>query len=329
MALPPPLAAALDEVASRLPPRDLAAAAQSLSTRYRERQGAYLRGADDVIAYAVFRLPATYAAAVSALEAVRAAQPDLAPRSLLDLGAGPGTAAWAALTVWPEIEHITLLERDRHMISLGRELAAGGPAALAGAGRRTLDVTGDWEAEKADLVVAAYMLGEITPAGRSDFLDRTWRHTLQTGVIIEPGTPHGWEVIRDAQAALVAEDAHIVAPVPAGWDCLAAPGDWLHFAARVPRTRLHRAIKGADLAYEDEKFSYVAASRLPAVPIAARVIRRPQIRSGHVRLTVCTPEGVRELVITRANRDAFRRARDLRWGEAIPVDEARNFGLLS
>ena len=40
--------------------------------------------------------------------------------------------------------------------------------------------------------------------------------------------------------------------------------DWCHFTQRLPRSRAHKQIKGAELPFEDEKFSYVALTRAPA-----------------------------------------------------------------
>ncbi|MCI0389431.1 MAG: small ribosomal subunit Rsm22 family protein [Acidobacteria bacterium] len=34
-----------------------------------------------------------------------------------------------------------------------------------------------------------------------------------------------------------------------------ADGDWRHFAARIERSSLHRRINGAELGYEDGKYS--------------------------------------------------------------------------
>lgn len=81
------------------------------------------------------------------------------------------------------------------------------------------------------------------------------------------------------------------------------------------------------MSYEDEKYSYVAVSRAEGLPIAARVIRHPQVRSGHIRLVLCTPVGVKHVVVARSNREAYRRARELRWGSAIPVEDGRLYGL--
>ena len=118
-----------------------------------------------------------------------------------------------------------------------------------------------------------------------------------------------------------------MAPFPHGWNCAEGPNDWCHFAERVPRTRIHRGAKEAALAYEDEKYSYVAASRARGVPIAGRVTRMPQIRSGHVRLTICTPAGIQHLVVPRSRKEAYRKARDLKWGSAIEEEDAALFGL--
>lgn len=62
-------------------------------------------------------------------------------------------------------------------------------------------------------------------------------------------------------------------------------------------------------------------------PIAARVTRHPQTRPGHIRLDLCTRTGIKHVIVTKKYREAFRRARDLRWGSAIDVDDAPLFGL--
>ena len=98
------------------------------------------------------------------------------------------------------------------------------------------------------------------------------------------------------------------------------PGtDWCHFSARVSRSSLHRQVKGGSLAYEDEKFSYVAATRLPAEPAPARVVRRPQIRKGQVLLDLCeADEELRRTTVTKRHGDLYKAARDAAWGDAWP-----------
>jgi len=95
---------------------------------------------------------------------------------------------------------------------------------------------------------------------------------------------------------------------------LAAP-DWCHFAVRVERSRLHRRLKGGELGYEDEKFSYVAAVREKAGAGWARILRHPWQEKGAVRLELCTAEGLRTRRVTRSEKSAFRAARKASWGE--------------
>lgn len=312
---------------------DLTRAVGDLSRRYRETAGTgapLIRTPLDVAAYAAYRLPATLVAIRAALVEAREAQPDLDPHSMLDVGGGPGTAAWAALDVWPGLARITILERDRDMIRLGRALSESAESTVLREARWHLaDITGPWDTEPADLLVSGYVIGELTDAGRDEVVQRIWEHTQETCVLVEPGTPRGYRAIEAAAVSLVAAGASIVAPVPAGWTCLAGEGDWLHFGVRVPRTRMHRLAKGSELSYEDEKYAYLVASRRPGRAIAARVIRRPQVRQGHLRLLLCTAEGVREVVVTRKNRSVYHWAKDLQWGSAIWPEEGKMLELES
>jgi ribosomal protein RSM22 (predicted rRNA methylase) len=93
----------------------------------------------------------------------------------------------------------------------------------------------------------------------------------------------------------------------------------------VARSKAQRAAKGAELGYEDEKFSYVAVARAPGAPIGSRVLRRPLARPGRIELALCAPAGIRAELVTRANRERWRMAREAAWGDALPpagVDEA-------
>ncbi len=114
-------------------------------------------------------------------------------------------------------------------------------------------------------------------------------------LLVEPGTPAGHRRILAARAQLLAAGYLIAAPCPHQLGCpLDVAGDWCHFGARLPRSALHRQVKGTELSYEDEKFSYVGAVRLgvgrPELP-ASRVVRRPQQRKGLVTLDLCACDG--------------------------------------
>ncbi len=311
MALPEALRQAVAALAADLPPHDLSALSARLSAAYRGGTPPPRLTPDLAAAYAAVRLPATFAAAQAALSQLRNRLPDWHPTSTVDVGAGPGTAVWAAAAVWPEIARATLLEREEAMVALGQRLQPPVP--------RTEWVQADlrtaWRADPADLVMASYVLGEVEDA--ANLVARLWGLTTGALVLIEPGTPAGFQRIRAARAHLVALGAHIAAPCPHGGDCPMAGGDWCHFAERVERSAAHRRAKGGALGYEDEKFSFVAAARLEPVPSAGRVLRHPQVRRGHVLLQACTPDGLQRLTRTRSDGERYRAARDLRWGSEL------------
>src|ERR1043165_4944836 len=101
MQLPAALTAALKALLEGVSRKDLAAAAEKLSSGY--RQGATSQTIAtplQAIAYAVARMPATYAACAAVFARLTEAVPDFAPTSLLDVGAGTGAASWAAVTAW-------------------------------------------------------------------------------------------------------------------------------------------------------------------------------------------------------------------------------------
>jgi ribosomal protein RSM22 (predicted rRNA methylase) len=72
--------------------------AQTISDTYRAGgTSQIIRSDHDALAYAVVRMPATYAAVRASLAQTMRIIPDFAPRSILDVGAGPGTARGAGL----------------------------------------------------------------------------------------------------------------------------------------------------------------------------------------------------------------------------------------
>ncbi|MBO0790337.1 MAG: hypothetical protein J2P36_05235 [Ktedonobacteraceae bacterium] len=327
MQLPADLSAALEERLATQNVRSLASVSGELSQRYRsgharsqQSSETFLHSQNDVLAYAAYRLPATFAAIYAALAEVQARRPGWQPRSLLDVGAGPGTAAWAAATIWPELEQATLLERDARMIALGKDLS--GHAACSALRharwlRAELAMSSGPENSRYDLVIMAYVLGEIPAMTQEELIERLWRQTADTLLIVEPGTPRGFALVRAARERLLAVNAQTLAPCPHNQPCPMSQNDWCHFAQRVSRTRLQRSVKGGTLSYEDEKFAYAAMSRADGLPIQARVIRHPQKRSGHVRLDLCTPTGLKQEVVARSAKERYHMAQDLEWGSTL------------
>ncbi|MFV9504406.1 MAG: small ribosomal subunit Rsm22 family protein [Oscillochloridaceae bacterium umkhey_bin13] len=318
--LPNSLRIGLDQAVRGSNPEALARRATELSAGYRAGQPLPLRTPDAALAYAITRMPATFAAIAAAMAATQASVPAFAPHQLLDVGAGTGAALWAATTIWPTLHNATLLEQSAVMRALGQRFAAKGQGAVAAAQWQASDVTAAWQAPPHDLVSCAYLLGELTPADQAVLITRLWAQTRGVLLLIEPGTPQGWSVIRAAREQLRSAGATLAAPCPHAETCPLSDPDWCHFSQRLARSSSHRAAKGADRSYEDEKFSYLAVSRDPVQPAAARVLRHPLIQPGRISLQLCTPDGLATRTITRSEREAWPLARDLRWGAALPLE---------
>jgi ribosomal protein RSM22 (predicted rRNA methylase) len=320
MELPSLLRQAIDRALEGIALADLAAAAAALSRRYREerRNGAfYVASRRDALAYVAVRMPATYAAVRASFDAIAEARPDFAPKTMLDIGAGPATALWAAADCWPTLDEALLVEPSPVLRGCGEELAA--EAQLPNITWRIANVASDViDGAPRDLVTVAYVLNELAPEVRQPALERLWRLTADTLVIVEPGTPAGWQRILTARRQLIESGAHVIAPCPHMHECPLQGPDWCHFAKRVARSRLHRQAKGADVPWEDEKFSYVAVSRKPAPAAAARVIARPRKASGRVTLKLCRPDGsAGDQLLSRRDGNLFKQAWRSDWGASF------------
>lgn len=320
MELPPPLRQAVDGMLAGEPIERLIKAGERLSDRYRRevRDGRF--HLDDGLAakaYLATRLPATFAAVRAAMGLVDEASNDFQPKTLLDFGAGPGTALWAASDCWPSISTATMVEASASIRTVGEALSA---ASQVDCRWTQGDVTRDGPVSKdsADLVTLCYVLDEIAPAAIPGVVQRLWDRAAHTLVIVEPGTTAGWQRILAARGALIEAGAHLVAPCPHAEACPIVTPDWCHFSRRVARSRVHRLAKKGEVPWEDEKYIFIAASRVPAVPPAARVLSPPRVSSGLARLKLCLADGSAvEQTISRRDGDLFRIARRADWGDGI------------
>ncbi|TJZ55511.1 rRNA methyltransferase [Streptomyces piniterrae] len=321
------LRAALAGLLDGLPPKQAAQAVDRLIATYRGRtptDAPVLRDRADVAAYAAYRMPATFEAVRAALAAFAVRVPDWSPATHVDIGGGTGAATWAVADTW-QSHRSTVLDWAQPALDLGRELAARAPASTAlsdTAWQRQTIGEGLTVPPGTDLVTVSYVLGELRPDARRAVVAAA--AAAQAVVLIEPGTPDGYLRIREARDQLIAAGLRVVAPCPHSDTCPIVVGeDWCHFSARVSRSSLHRQVKGGALPYEDEKFSYVAATAFEP-PAAAetspsRIVRKPQLRKGQVLLDLCTPdEGLRRTTVTKRHGDAYRAARDAAWGDDWP-----------
>jgi ribosomal protein RSM22 (predicted rRNA methylase) len=306
--------------ASRYGTERMKGAIESLSEAYRAGRSTAAPRLDDgllVAAYLAVRFPATQAANLAVNRQIedalasRAADTAFEPESLLDLGAGCGAATLAAKAVWPTLNTLTAVEPMTAMVELGRQMV---PEATW----RTLRFEQSSEFGVHDVVVSSYAMGE----GRADtlFVDKAWKAAGKLLILIEPGTPRGFAGILAARQRLIELGASLLAPCPNALACPTKDLDWCHFATRLNRTALHRRLKGGTIGWEDEKFSYVAAWRGPLGEGVPRVLRHPLIQPGRIEVELCTAPSRRRVVTTKRNKDRFRIARKLGWGDVLAID---------
>lgn len=320
--LPAALRAALDRALEGMPRKGLAERAARTSEAYRAGlpSSGVIREADDALAYALTRLPATYAACATAFAEAAGRAPEFAPASLLDAGAGTGAASWAAMETWRRLASLTWLDANPLFLDLAGRLAADGPAVLRSAEARRADLTSAGPWPKADLVVASYALAEIASDRQISTISELWRACEGILILVEPGTPAGYARILAARSALIAGGATILAPCPHQAACPLSGQDWCHFSVRLPRSRDHRLAKGAEVPFEDERFSYLVAAR-PGVAAGApapRVLAPPRTAKPGISLKLCGLDGqVETRRVGKRDKAAYAKARRHSWGDAI------------
>jgi ribosomal protein RSM22 (predicted rRNA methylase) len=316
--LPAELKATLDARLQGLSRNDAARRAALISQTYRDGGGSgTIRTEIDALAYALVRMPATYAAVTASLNALREITPHFAPASLLDVGAGPGTATWAAAETFSSLKRFTLLDANHALRALALDIGRGSGRLRDmtyqhGAARAALA-----DASAADLVVASYMIAEVSDAEQSTLAGLMWAKTRDALLIVEPGTPAGYARILSARRQLIASGAHVAAPCPHDGECPLTAPDWCHFTQRLPRSRAHKQIKSAELPYEDEKFIYVALTRAPVALRRARVLAQPVITKIAVTAKLCTPHGLVSSIAPRRDKIAYARFRKYNWGDTV------------
>lgn len=301
---------AIESLIGAASPSVLKQASEGLSKAYAHGKGSQSIFASEParLAYLAARMPATFGAVSAVLRQLPGS-----PASWLDLGAGPGTASWAAAALFPDSNAFTLIEQNTHAIALGKQLARG---------HKVLEKA-EWisaalpmELPSADVAVLSYSLGELDCP--SLMIERWWHAPIPYLAIVEPGTPRGFSCIRHARDQVLSLGGSLVAPCTHSLGCPLKENDWCHFSVRIPRTRLHRYLKTGSLGYEDEKYSYLIASKGKGSSLEkrSRIIRSPQKHSGHVRLSLCTDRGTCEdITLGRSKKEFYRKARDASWGD--------------
>ncbi len=286
----------LERAAGRFDPKAVAQAVRTLSlglTRERELAGArYMDDPKLLAAYLLFYWPVSYAQAREVLGELGAR-----PRSVLDLGSGPGPLAFAALDAGAS--DVTAADRSTRALDLARKLALEAEEGLA---------TREWSPERPlpdgqfDLISMGHLLNELPEPKRVPLVEAALAKLRPKGsvVIIEPAlrdTSRGLLRLRDA---LVAKGFAVRAPCLFRGPCpaLVRESDWCHAERswRMPGLVEHLA-RLAQLHKEALKMSYLVlapkgeAWRDAPPGQVFRIVSEPLEGKGRQRYMGCGPSG--------------------------------------
>lgn len=298
------LEAKLDQLLSG---QNLSLAQRDLSDRYRQgnQNARGFRHDQDRLAYLASRMMATYHAVRQVLSCL---PQDYTPETMIDLGAGPGTATFAVQDRWPHVG-ATLIDTDQGILTLARTLLGDDVEYQCGPLEK-LNV-------QADLVVSSYAFSELADPEGSAI--RAWQGAKQFLVILVPGTPLAFQTLLKVRTILIQAGAHIVAPCPHQIQCpMADTEDWCHVGVKFQRPGFHQKAKGGTLGWELEKYSYLIAAKNITPKPQARIIGQPIHGSGHVHLDVCQDNGsIERLTLSRKQGALYKTAKKANWGDGF------------
>lgn len=298
---------------------DLQKAYENLSCRYRssphtQRPATGYESSLETVAYMAARLPATYAVVKHCL---RELPIDYTPQTILDLGAGPGTATLACLEHFSDCSP-TLLETNQDAISLGEKLLEN----YSKVRYEQKDILNLQDQIPHNLVIASYVWGELTSPQQEVLFNKVLGLFKDYLLIILPGTPHDFKTLNTLRDIVLSQreksNIQILAPCTHSLSCPLKgreQTDWCHFSVRLPRSNYHRHLKDAQLAYEDEKFCYLLLSNKTMIQSKGRIIKNPQHRGGHGKFDVCTQGKIRQIAYSRAKSPHYKDWKNLVWGD--------------
>ena len=318
MKLPDIVESTIEEEVSKYKISLLKEYSQNLSNKYmsEKRTGKTLLSLEEeAIAYSVIRMPATFGAITNALTNTLENN-DIELNSLLDIGAGTGAASLAASELL-DFKEVICIEREKAMRNLGQKLTSNTSTVLKNAKWIDADILKEDFNEKADLVIVSYMINELRKEDRIKVLNKLIDCTNKILLIVEPGTPEGFANIKQIREEVINKGLKIIAPCTSQNKCMINDGDWCGFSVRVQRTKTHKILKNGDVPYEDEKFSYIAISKIGGKNANTRILRHPIVQGKMIRLKLCTNSGIEEVIVTKKHAELYKDIKKKKVGDSI------------
>ena len=320
MILPTQLVTAIEKAANLQSLAKLRSQVQDITRIYKKGNGKgkrLLTTPQQILAYQIARMPATYGASLTALN-YSVESSGITPNTMIDAGAGTGAATWAAYSNCDSLHSIVCLEREPHMINAGQSLIQGSEELSQLVNWVEHDLVSSPLDIRADLVITSYVLNELRNEQKSVVLKKLWNATDSLFLVICPGTPLDYNqmmLIRDT--VLEFDEANLVAPCPHSGLCKIDEPDWCHFTTRIPRGKLHRFVKSAEVPFEDEKFTYLAFARTPKKQEGERILRHPIREKNHISFSVCTSNGIQKKKIFKTDKKSYKIAKKKKCGDIL------------
>lgn len=249
--------------------------------------------------------------------------PDLQVKTVVDLGAGPATSFDALVQSFPSLETLHYFEEQSAMVNVGKQILSSQEASLV---QWHLGDAASQNLVSADILLSSYMINELS----QEELKRLWQRINQVSfevlIFITPGTPLAFTNLLQLRQDALDSGYTILAPCMATDCCPLAGKNWCHFSKRVARSSLLRQMKGGELAYEDEKFSYLIISRSEAISAGLnpaegawkRVLRHPKILKNQRVFQVCDGHDTQTISLTKGkDKEAYKASKKLNWGDLI------------
>lgn len=282
----------------------------------------------DTIAYLALRTPATYAQIFGSLSQINELIPSFKPKSVLDIGSGPGTGIWAAKTIWPSINLATCIDKNEHLLVTGEEITQKADIIQNSLWTKWDSVRDeDLNVPMSDIVIVANVLNELPISEAKNLLGQAFNRCRGVLIIVEPATPFGIDIIQTSAKSFANKNILLAPYIDNSF--VANKQQWLHFTQRFIRPEFQRRIRqrmrtdpltASD--WEEAKYAYTAISKIPAeMKIWGRVIGLTQKQKGFIEIPVLTKDGISNLKVMKRHKNNYNFAKDLKWGQIIKNKE--------
>jgi len=326
--LPLPVSESISTILSRSDVNSLSSSAKRLHERYMNRdlpkQGSFIQGPSDVLAYLSLRAPATYAQICGALLQIQERIPEWQPKNVLDIGCGPGTGIWAAKTVWQDISSAEGVDQDKYFLTLGQEILLGSKLTID-TRWTNLSITKWIETNTVayDLIIVANVWNELPEVVAERLLNQVALRSSGVVLVLEPGTSVGNGIIQNISTKLQPKE-HFISPYINN-SFIVNNEYWVHFPQRFQRPEFQRRIRqsmressfmASD--WEEAKYSYVAFGNIfSGTKIWGQCIGQTNKQKGFLTIPLLTEEGVVHARVLKRHREQYIFAKNLHWGETI------------